>query len=328
MPLFNHRVVVVTPAGRQRYLELLVPQVLNYMDAGLVDEYQLWVNTVNASDIAYMQALEKEHKGRIILRYLPEGAAYKENLSIHHFFNGCDEDKTVYVRFDDDVIFLDSKQAFAKLIRFRIYNPRYFLVYGTILNNAIISHIIQRHGDFDLKEDKAGYGCMDSIGWGNGKFACNLHDQILSYLEGQTNIEKNLAKFRMKEWILYNYERVSINCISWVGGALARWADNGRDIADDEEHNLSCKIPSNTGAMNVIFGGFACVHFAFYTQRSAVDGSPNNYLERYKKVIAEKLQNGASPDTIERCALQQKRSNMHETLFSAFSRAKASASIV
>ncbi len=288
MPLYDHKVVVVTPAGRRRYLELLVPQILDYMDAGLVDEYQLWVNTVNEEDIAYMQSLEQEHKGRIVLRYLPLGAHYRENLSIHHFFIGCDEPNTVYVRFDDDVIVVDSKHAFKNLVRFRLENQEYFLVYGTIINNAVLSHILQRFGHLNLDKGVSGYLCQDEIGWRNGEFACNIHDQVLDCLSSTD--DQGLGKFHMPNWILYCYERVSINCISWVGGALSKWADNGHAIADDEELNLAVTIPKRTGAMNVIYGGFVCVHFAFFTQRSTVDGSPKNYLQRYNDIIMKRIQ--------------------------------------
>lgn len=286
MPLFGYRIVVVTPAGRRRYLELLVPQVMRYMDAGLVDEYQLWVNTLDYEDIMYMHELEKQHKGRIVLRYLPEGSQFRGNLSIHHFFQKCDEPNHVYVRFDDDIVFLDSKDAFRDFVLFRLLNPKFFLVYGTILNNAVLSHILQRHGSLDMKQGISAYECMDETGWQDGTFACNVHDQVLKYLENQTTAkEKVLDKFRMSNWILYYYERVSINCISWIGGALEKWADNGYAIADDEEYNLACKIPREKRAMNIIYGGFVCVHFAFYPQRDTVDQSPNKYLQRYKKLV-------------------------------------------
>ena len=46
------RIVVVTPAGRKRYLEILFRYILKLRP--IMDEYRLWVNTENNEDIEYM----------------------------------------------------------------------------------------------------------------------------------------------------------------------------------------------------------------------------------------------------------------------------------
>jgi hypothetical protein len=45
----------------------------------------------------------------------------------------------------------------------------------------------------------------------------------------------------------------------------------GGIIEDDEEHMLSCVLPWRYNKHNTIFGGFCCVHYAFYTQRPVLD---------------------------------------------------------
>jgi hypothetical protein len=48
--LFNgKKVVVVTPAGRKQYLEILFKYILNLKS--VITEYRLWVNTTNNDDI-------------------------------------------------------------------------------------------------------------------------------------------------------------------------------------------------------------------------------------------------------------------------------------
>ena len=48
------RIVVVTPAGRERYLRLLAAHVLS---SPLVDDWHLWLNTRDDGDLAFMAAL-------------------------------------------------------------------------------------------------------------------------------------------------------------------------------------------------------------------------------------------------------------------------------
>ena len=257
----EHRVVVVTPAGRQRYLEALIPQVQSMKE--IVDEYRLWVNTTEESDIRYMQDIAAEDPDFITLEYLPEGVQHSGNMSIHHFFRNCQDPKTVYVRFDDDIILLDTQTAFQDFLQWRIENPQFFLVYGTILNNAVCSHLLQRYGKLDTNRGFAGYACTDATGWKDPSFAENVHRQVLS--------QPDLAYFRPGvNWYLHLYERVSINCISWLGTDFAAFGGN---VGADEEQWLSCDMPRILGRMNVIYGGYACVHYAFFTQRTHLDAT-------------------------------------------------------
>lgn len=50
----NYKVVVNTAAGRRRYMQYLVPPILN---ADIVDRYDIWVNTRNMVDIEFFKKL-------------------------------------------------------------------------------------------------------------------------------------------------------------------------------------------------------------------------------------------------------------------------------
>jgi len=267
--LYNYRIVVVTPAGRRRYLELLIPQIIKLRP--VVDEYRLWVNTVDNNDIEYMKSVEKEYPDFIKLEYLT--IPHNGNFSICSFFKNCTDLKTIYVRFDDDIIFVDKIESFTKFIEFRINNPEYFLVYANILNNAVISHIHQRLGNFNLDKGITGYSCMDNIGWNNQEFAVNLHNTILKE-------PVDLSKYYFNKWILYFFERVSINCLAWLGSTFAEFNGN---VDRDEEQWLSVDYPKSVNKMNIIFGNFVVVHYAFYPQRELVDKT--DILNRYRNLI-------------------------------------------
>lgn len=261
----ERRVVVVTPAGRRRYLELLVPQVLALR--GVVDEYRLWLNTTDAEDVAYCERLAAEHPDFITLARLPPGIAWEGNYSIHHFFRDCVDPGAVYVRLDDDVVLLDTPDAFRALLDFRLDHPELFLVYGCILNNAVITHLQQRMMRFGTELGRCGYACMDEVGWSSPQFAERLHRAVLRRLDDGCGLEA----FRMPPWRLhYPDERVSINCISWLGEEFATF---GGAVGRDEEQWLAVDRPRACGKPNGVFGGFVCVHYAFHPQRAHLDAT-------------------------------------------------------
>ena len=275
----SYKVVVVTPAGRKRYLELLIPQIVALQP--YVDEYRLWANTTDKEDLKYMEEVAAQYPGFLVVE--PLAVKHNGSMSIYSFFKKCVEADTVYVRFDDDVILIDSPSAFADLVRFRIANPKYFLVYGNIMNNAISSHIHQRMGNLNIEAGVAAYKCNDEMGWNNPRFAANVHLQVL---------DGPLSRFHhTRNWDLFEYERVSINCISWLGSNFATF--NG-EVGFDEEQWLSVDKPKASQQMNCIFGGFVCVHYAFYTQRDYMDKT--DILKLYRQRI---IQNNSDVDGLD-----------------------------
>ena len=282
----GRRVVVVTPAGRRRYMELLVPQLLAYRD--VVDEYRIWINTANRADIEYFEALAAEHPGFVTLARLPPGVPVRGNLTICHFFRACVDPDTVYVRFDDDVVLLDTLDAFRAFLDFRIDHPQLFLVYGTVLNNAVVAHVQQRFGLAPLDRGAVGYGCMDAVGWKCPKFAEGAHRHVLGVLAANGG---KLEGFRMPNWLLFHYERVSINCISWLGEEFAKF---GGVIERDEEKWLSVIKPRQLSKPNCIFGGYVVVHYAFAPQRAHLEAT--DVLAQYYALLGKEPPPPPEPD--------------------------------
>jgi hypothetical protein len=84
-----------------------------------------------------------------------------------------------------------------------------------------------------------------------------------------------------REWHCLEYERVSINCISWLGSTFAQF--NGK-VGIDEEQWLSVDKPRTMepGSHNVIIGNAIVAHFSFYTQRAHLDAT--DILDEYAKI--------------------------------------------
>lgn len=279
--LDGKRVVVVTPAGRRRYMAILVRHVLRL--APVVDEYRVWVNTSDPEDISYLESLPAQcPPGFVTVERLPAGASVQGMSSIHHFFRNCTDENTVYVRFDDDIVFIDDLEAFTAFVRYRISHPEPFLVYANILNNAVVSFIHQRVGTLDLGDYDIRYHCMDSLGWSSPECAAALHAEVLPALEATP--PGGLERFRLPgfEPVFEGYERVSINCISWLGSDFASF---GGEVGCDEELWLSCTRPAETERPNVMYGGFVVVHFAFHTQRAHLEAPDSRVLHRYAALV-------------------------------------------
>lgn len=260
----NTRVVIVTPAGRKKYMEILVEYALRLRD--VVDEYQIWENTNVAEDIEYFKNLQAKYPNFFAVKRLPDGVKSEGNATINYFFVHCTRPNTVYVRFDDDIVWVDDLDRFVEFVRYRIDHPEPFLLYANILNNAVITNWHQSRGAFRDME-RVGYHGMDDNGWKSGSFAEKLHRHVL---------ERGPRHFRTTDTHrVLNYTRVSINCIAWRGEDLANV-----DVLGDEEQFLSVERPKALGRPNVVFGNFVVVHYSFYTQRDHLDAT--DVLARYR----------------------------------------------
>jgi hypothetical protein len=262
----GHRVCLTIPAGRKRYLEVLVPQLLR--ERGW-DELQLWVNTARPEDLAYLDTLPSCDP-RIRLVQLPAGVEPNGPSTIHHFFPHCVDPDHVYIRFDDDICYVEPGTV-ESLAGIRIAEAQPFLIFPVIINNAIISHILQGLGRIKLRKYIEAQ-CKDPVGWGNPQFAEFLHR---SFLKALADGAIDRFKFPSRPIAL---SRMSINCIAWRGEEFARFG--GKLGFTNEEEWLSVSRPTQIGGYNLIYGQAVVAHFAFYPQRAHLDGT--DLLEQYR----------------------------------------------
>lgn len=264
------KVVCVTPAGRRRYMRLLVPQVLA---SPLVDRYDLWINTAVPADLAFFEGLARAD-GRVRLVPHPKGAkpSVEEIGAFSHFAMDAD---TIYVRLDDDIVWIEPG-FFETLLAFRIANPEYFHVMPLILNNAMCSYILQTFGKLSASREFTST-CLCKVGWRDPEVAVQLHRLVLDLIRrGEVDrlhcgpVEIALARF-------------SINCISWFGHDMAA---SGGVVGVNEEEELSASIPARLRRRNAFITDTAVSHFAFYSQREVVDVS--GILESYEALLRER----------------------------------------
>lgn len=259
----NYKVVLVTPAGRRRYMSLLTRYTKRF--GGIAERHELWLNTHDQEDVQWMRELAESDPFFVIRE-----PAWDINgaFSIAPFFRRCVELDTIYIRLDDDIVYL-APDAIEKMIQFRIEHPDLLLVFGNIINNSVVTHVLQRLGKLPIERGIAGYHCMDPIGWGDPKFAEWLHRHFLLVHRG---MDGGVERLKFPMWnLMYSKEgrdRTSINFISWFGKTFREF---GGIVAPDEEHDLNGPINARIGAQNAICGTAIAAHFAFYVQREYLD---------------------------------------------------------
>lgn len=295
------RRIIVTPAGRKKYLEILAVHLERQKHD--FDEWWLWVNTAVEDDIRFCERLAAAHPTWIGLRFLPPGVQVDGNQTIFAFFAECTRADTAYLRLDDDVVWLQPDFV-RRMFLFRERNVVPFLVYGNILNNAITSFLHCRTGHMghvgnvdadtssgirEQRKDESsasaagipGYSAVDPVGWTDPAFAVSLHDSFLDDLETLGDTQGSRRWHFAFTWELSGYERCSINAISWLG---SRFGEFGGRVGVDEEAWLSCMKPRRDGTPCVVQGDAVCVHFAFGRQRESMGrATEDRLLARYRR---------------------------------------------
>lgn len=195
------KIIVVTPAGRKRYLKILLQNLQKQKND--FDEWHLWENTRNNEDKEYILSLEKKYDWiKCIKREFTNVIKKGTNYAISLFWDYPHDKNTVYVRFDDDIVFIEDN-FIKNIVKFRINNPKYSIVYGNIVNNNVIDHIHQILGSFELNKN-INYGCMGNS-WNSKTIPISIHKQFIEDIK-----KKNLEKWKFTKWELNYFERVSI----------------------------------------------------------------------------------------------------------------------
>lgn len=279
----KYYIVCNTAAGRRRYMQYLIPQVLS---SNIVDRYDIWLNTINPHDIAFFDLLSKRNSKINIIKQ-PEGVV-DGNKSINAFYKYCCSPNTIYIKLDDDILWIEP-DFFPKIIQFRIDNPNYFLISPLVINNPKCTYLLQVSGAIKLKK-YIDANNSNEIFWKKGQFAKELHEWFINkYLINDRYPQLHIGMYPI------SLTRFSINCIVWFGEQFRDF--DGIVLGDDEEY-LSCILPTKLGLNNCFFCNTIISHFSFYTQRAILDNC--NILERYGSLVEKMMaQNSEYHDIFE-----------------------------
>ena len=278
--MLQMKTITVTPAGRRRYLEILVPYLLSNRE--YISEHHFWLNTVVKEDIEYIEMLAGEHPD--FFKINRKKFIQRSGDRIWQYYKDYVDDDTIYIKLDDDICFIE-KDALKNLIEYRVNHPKPLFVFGNIVNNAVCSYFLQKKGIIPLSWGRVGYDCLDYLGWENPAFAGKLHKKFLKDIKSN-----NMNKWKIDNVVLDDFKRFSIGVMCWFGRDLKGLPDLNLNFGETIDHRtgkwrfpngdesfLSQDLPQRLNRPNEICGKALFGHFAFYIQR--------DYLESYTVLL-------------------------------------------
>lgn len=283
----NNRVVATTPYGRELTVSVLLKYMERELNKGLLDEWQLWMNTDphQEADRQYGYRLAAEYPW-IVTKERPahrNTAHSHKQYNTRTFFEYCIEPDTVYVRFDDDIIYL-HEDALRNMVDVKLnLGETSLCVFPIIWNNAICSWHLQQRGK--IPQDFGIVGaphCMDPVGWSDPHFAERIHRLLLDKIEAN-DVE---SLFFYQDVQLPFATQFSVSCFATESRDYLRLNPPGYFDSTDDEYWHTVLRPRETGQSNMLTGNSLISHFTFFPQREYI--LRTDILDRYRS-IAENL---------------------------------------
>ena len=278
----GYKIVACIPAGRKRVMNMTLKHLR--AQRKILDGVMLWLNTTDPDDRQWIKDQADDFVQVAELSPWEQGTYLKPiQLNTGRFYRYTVDPQTIYMRFDDDVIWF-HKDAIKNLIDFRIDNPEYFVVFANIWNNAIISALAQRKGLF-AEHDFNGnrwpeltLNCMDDTGWKLPRWGEYVHRVMLQKIK-----EGAVEDLFLDHFVLEDYLRFSVSAFAWFG---KDWAAFEGDLKGAEEETwitgVKCKELERP---NAICGNALVSHYSFFTQRPLLDMT--DILPQYQKLADE-----------------------------------------
>lgn len=290
----GHRVVAWTPYGREPTVSILLAYMERDHARGIVDEWWLCLNTdpQQVSDLRYAYDLARRYSW-IKIQDRPAGCPRKhpKQRNTGYFYRLMTDRDTVYVRFDDDIIYVHD-DAVTHLVRHKLESPQ-LCSFALIANNAIVSWYLQAAGVIPAGgtqcEINNGYVwprvggpyCMDPVGWADGAFAVALHRLVLDHIKAGTVEDLYLYQ----DYPLQLGQQFSVSCFASLGSTYADLPQPGVLVPDEEESWHTTFQPHTIGIPNVLVGNAVVSHYTFFPQQGIVNQS--DILDRYAKLATD-----------------------------------------
>ena len=246
------------------------------------DKWVLWANTDNEDDLNYIRHLSETND---FIEHVELDVPFYHNFSISSFFKHCIDEDAMYLRLDDDICYIHDN-AVKNIFEYREANQEPFLIYGNIVNNAIVNYVHQRTGRYPRSLGINSYNALEYVEHDTSDIAVGIHQL---FIDKHKNKKVSELLFDHK-WTLLQYERASINAVAWLGKDFADF--NGipdfsgqlHPFEIDEEEFLSCTMPKRLDRPNEIYGQSLFVHFSFRPQLDKVINHGSRAYDSYLEI--------------------------------------------
>lgn len=278
--------VVVVPAGRRQYLEMLFGHLMLQKES--FDYLDIWQNTRNAADLAYIQQFSEQHNFVRIRKFKPYRYVQRCGTSkaLGWFWRYSCDANSAYFRLDDDVVWLEPGTIDA-VFTAREKDQKSWFISPVVVNNAICSRLLQQANKLPTEVDDLPFvqpvseSCICDIGWRSVDFANWLHQQFFDALASG-----NIEKFHLpKDVVLDVGLRYSINSICYFGRDIE---EHIHEIANSpEEPFVSSELPQRHNRPIRIIGNKVIAHLAYHIQREDPSFHRDTITSNYRKLLSE-----------------------------------------
>jgi hypothetical protein len=248
------KLIVVTPAGREKYLRLLAHLILKSPE---VAEWHLWDNCRNESDRAYLHRLAASDP-RCKLKQL---AGADGNFGIiGAFFRFCDDPDALYLRLDDDIVYIEDGFFPRFIARALAERGKSVWFSPLVVNNALCNFLLKHLSRVSI-DGPVTCQCMCPFTWAHPGFPEAMHPVLIEAVR-----RGRLGDFRVPDREI-RMSRYSINAVGFFGAEKIALGDlfMPPDCKGEEEW-LSAVLPAKLDRGAKIFGDLLVAHFSFYTQ--------------------------------------------------------------
>ena len=280
----GYTVKVVTPAGRRKYLSFFKKFIYRKIEEGLIDSWDLWSNTINPDDLKYLASMEAENDKVKIYRIdepiTPTWESYNA-LQTHKFFQFAHDDNTIYIRLDDDIVWVEDG-ALEKICQARIDHPDAFAIYPNIINSTMCTSWHQEIGALSeeagivKKEDPKDldYAYLDAFNYTDSGLIQLIHDTFRKRYE-----EGTLSAYYLPSKSFDDYKHFSICSIAW-------WGKDKVSPSELEEPQMAYELAEFYKRPVWFSGDSLLLHSAYHTQRDYLEvEKKGEYLEFYKSIV-------------------------------------------
>ncbi len=266
------KIIIVTPAGRQQYMNYLVNHLI--MQKQYFHEWHLWNNCRNINDEVYIYELAKKYSWIKVINDTDD--KYMNNLlRINTFYKYASDSNTIYIKLDDDIVWL-SPNFISSMVQFKLKHISTPIVMANIVNNNYIDHLHQKTGRVLQSIEPIEKDCMGNM-WKSSEKTLKLHEEFK-----KDRLNNSYDKWIIDDHVVSTFERVSINAIAWQG-ELIQNNDLGMNI---DEVWASMILPRKYNKPLIINGNAIALHFAFGIQRETLMKN-NLYLDDKLKELME-----------------------------------------
>jgi hypothetical protein len=274
----GYRVIVVCPAGRRHVADLLRRHVERARP--VVDKLHWWLNTDNQDDLDYFGGLARAAPD--FHRTIAAGPSRfrGRHMGIGRFFVHAVDPATIYVRADDDVVWMDER-CIAELLAHRLRHPEAYLVYGNIVNSSRFMHLHQRDGAFD-----PGFPVSYQINHPTNRHSVEAglaaHHALLATAEaiaaGGDRATLLAPWTAFGRWVFGLGRHNDVNLISWFGRDFAAWGG----IVDPRVHEEPwlVRLAVQAGRRHEACPTALCAHYASEYQWPGIEAEAE-ILRRY-----------------------------------------------